>query len=232
MARKVTFATGELYHLYNRGTEKRKIFMSAADYERFIALLFSCNGTAAVRLDDLAKHANSQGSALRVLFDAFERGKTLVDLCAYCLMPNHFHLLAREKEEGGISRFMQKLTTGYTMYFNTRHERSGSLFQGRFKAAHVDNDEYLKYLVSYIHLNPVKLLEPKWRETGIVDRARAKRYLDTYRYSSFPDYSGDERPEQQLLTMRTLYEYYDCTVPASFKASVAVWLDYAEENKK
>ena len=91
-------------------------------------------------------------------------------------MPNHFHILVKEKIENGISKFMGKLTTGYSMYFNKRYDRTGSLFQGVFKSVHADSDEYLKYLFAYIHLNPIKLINPEWKENGIKDKNRANAF--------------------------------------------------------
>lgn len=210
---------GELYHIYNRGTEKRKIFMSGRDYDRFLILLYLCNSIDPVRLDDL-----TQGSTLRELF-AYDKGEPLVDLCAYCLMPNHFHLLVRELTEGGIARFIQKVVTGFTMYFNKLHERTGALFQGKYKTRHVADDLYLKQLLSYIHLNPVKLIEPKWQETGIANRSQAEKFLENYSYSSFLDYTGTDRVESPILNMTALKEYYDCEAPSDFKQSVKDWLE-------
>ncbi len=154
-----------------------------------------------------------------------ERGdELLVDICAYCLMPNHFHLLLRERVEGGISRFMQKLTTAYTMYFNKRYERSGTLLQGRFKATHASRDEYLSYLVAYIHLNPVKLIEPLWKESGIADRDYAEDYLASYTFSSYPDYLGQDRAQNRLLDMKALP--INCDSPKSFSENMRSWLDF------
>src|SRR3989344_1697653 len=79
-------------------------------------------------------------------------------------MPNHFHILIREKIEGGISKYMLKLMTGYSMYFNKRYERTGKLYEGVFKSSLLDKDTYLKYIYSYIHLNPAKLQDKNWRE--------------------------------------------------------------------
>lgn len=221
MSRNIKLVSGELYHLYNRGTEKRKIFMRRNDYDRFLVLLYLCNSTKPVRLDDFP-----QGRTLRKVFMEFNRGESLADLCAYCLMPNHFHLLVREKTEGGISRFMQKLMTGFTMYFNIRYERPGALFQGKYKATHVNDDQYLKYLLSYIHLNPIKLIEPKWKETGIANRSRAEKWLENYQYSSWLDYCGKDRIERRILNMNALEEYYDYKTPSNFRKSVTEWLDY------
>jgi putative transposase len=222
MNRKTVLVPGEFYHVYNRGTDKRKIFLSEKDRERFLALLYLANGTNPVRMDNLRQ----QGFTLLALGE-LDRGVPLVDIGAYCLMPNHFHLLLQEKEEGGISRFMQKLTTGYTMYFNKRHERSGTLLQGVFKSTHVKDDRQLAYLLSYIHLNPVKLIEPKWKESGIRDRKGAERFLETYRHSSYLYYCGKNRPESCIITPSILPTQAES--PQDFKKNVSEWLQYKNE---
>lgn len=224
MSRNISISPNEFYHIYNRGTEKRNIFSSEADRERFLALLYLCNATEPVHIDNIQKQ---QGSTLLELLP--ERQTTLVDICAYCLMPNHFHLLLREKEESGISKFMQKLTTGYTMYFNKRHDRTGSLFQGRFKATHANEDRYLKYLISYIHLNPVKLIEPTWKQNGIKNRKSAEEYLRTYHYSSYPDYLGIPRPESLVLNKDVLPEYF--SEIRDLEMEIADWLAYKDEKE-
>jgi putative transposase len=145
-----------------------------------------------------------------------------VDICAYVLMPNHFHLLLREKADGGISRFMQKLTTGYTMYFNKKNERSGALFQGRFKAKHANDDRYLSYLLAYIHLNPVKLIEPNWKKGGIGDRGKAEQYLKEYSYSSYQDYLGTNRVAGKILNTAVYPTSF--SAPSDFETSIGEWL--------
>ncbi|TSC68738.1 MAG: hypothetical protein G01um101456_520 [Parcubacteria group bacterium Gr01-1014_56] len=156
-----------------------------------------------------------------------DRGGLLIDIGAYCLMPNHFHLLISEKEKGGISKFMQKLTTGYTMYFNTRYERTGALFQGKFKATHANDDRYLNYLISYIHLNPIKLTEPHWKESGIQNKKKAEKFLETYDYSSFLDYTGKTRLENKLINTEILPKHFDS--PKDFKSSITEWLNFKVE---
>jgi putative transposase len=141
-------------------------------------------------------------------------------------MPNHFHLLVHEIEKGGISRFMQKLTTGYTMYFNVRYERSGALLQGRFKAIHASEDRHLKYLIAYIHLNPIKLIEPKWRENGIKNQLRARKYLEEYQYSSYLDYLGEKRLQSDIINKNALPKYFD--TPKNFKENITSWLKYQD----
>lgn len=211
MTRRTDFAIGEFYHIYNRGTDKRNIFLDQRDYNRFLALLYCCNSTDNV--------------VLRLEEQPFlkQRKETLVDVGCYCLMPNHFHVLLREKCEKGISRFMQKLSTGYTMYFNKRRERNGVLFQGKFKAAHVEEDRYLRYLISYIHLNPVKIIEPRWKENGISGRGKAEKYLNSYAHSSYMDYLDFQRPENVIVSKNIMPEYFNSTF--GFKRLVTEWLD-------
>ncbi|HAT67990.1 MAG: hypothetical protein A2481_03045 [Candidatus Yonathbacteria bacterium RIFOXYC2_FULL_47_9] len=215
MQRKFSFSVEEFYHIYNRGTDKRDIFLDTNDRLRFMKLLYLCNSEKAINFREIPK-----GRAF-----VHERGETLVDIGAYCLMSNHFHLLVREKVEGGITKFMGKLSTGYSMYFNKKNERSGALFEGRFKAKHADTDEYLKYLFSYIHLNPVKLIDPEWKENGIGDRGRAKEYLAKYDYSSYPEYLGTIRPEKGVLERDVFPEYF--LEPKDFEGFIDDWLAFS-----
>lgn len=219
MSRNITLAPGEFYHVYNRGTEKIKIFLNQKDFRRFVALLYLCNSEHPVT-------ENLRGSTSEIF--GVNRDKTLVEVCSYCLMSNHFHLILREKEEGGISKFMQKLTTGYTMYFNTLRERSGSLFQGRFKARLCDNDEYLFYLIAYVHLNPIKIIDSKWKEHGIQNYQRAKKFLEDYEYSSFKDYCRENRPENGVIDFDSLPRYHE--TPSDFKTSITDWLRYKDKD--
>ena len=203
MQRKIDFSISEYYHIYSRGTDKRIIFTEYHDYQRFKALLYVCNSTSPV---DIAKHFR-EGRTFVELFE-IERKDTLVDIGVYCLMPNHFHILAREKAKGGITKFMIKLLTAYAMYFNKKNERTGTLFEGKFKAKHIDSDEYLKYIFAYNHLNPVKIIEPKWKENGIADRKAAKQYLAEYYHSSYVDYQGTMRPESKIINRKVFPNYF------------------------
>jgi len=202
MSRPFSFAEKEYYHCFSRGTEKRKIFLSNKDYERFIALLFICNNKEKV-------HLSNYSSKNRQNIFNIKRDETLVDIGVYCLMSNHFHLLLHEKEEGGISTFMQKLMTAYTMYFNTKYKRSGALFSGRFKAEHADTDNYLKYLFSYIHLNPVKLIQRDWKDNGIKNITKAKKFSEEYVFSSYLDYLEEDRPQKVILNKSAFPKYFE-----------------------
>ncbi len=213
--RKVAFEKGEFYHLYNRGNSKQKIFHDKKDYERFTSLLFLANGTNNFNYFNLARDG--------VIYD-FERGENLVDIAAYCLMPNHFHILITQTENGNISKFMQKLTTGYVMYYNEKYQRTGSLFEGKFKSEHVDNDKHLKYLFSYIHLNPVKLQEPKWKEIGLKNKDRAMDFLGRYEFSSFKDYKEEARQKSVVLNRKPFPNYFPN--PKMFVSEILDWISY------
>lgn len=117
---------------------------------------------------------------------------------------------------------MHKLGIAYTAYFNKKYDRSGSLFQGAFKAQHASHDPYASYIASYIHLNPIKLIEPGWKETGIKDRVKAEAFLDTYEYSSYHDYCGKERTTGFILSKTDLPSF--CTTAGDFKKEVSGWL--------
>lgn len=219
--RKINFSVGEFYHLFNRGTDKREIFLDARDYDRFMFLLYLCNSKKPVNIREQFPKGISFG-----LLKNFERGETLVDIGIYCLMPNHFHLLVMEKEEGGITNFIKKLATAYSMYFNKRNKRSGKLFENYFKAEHVDKDEYLKYLFAYIHLNPIKIKSPLWRENGVSSLEEAGRFLEKYDYSSYSDYIGKERNEKIILKKDSFPVYF---MDQSFKSFIDDWLKFPKE---
>lgn len=198
MKRKFIFSTGEFYHIYNRGNNKTDIFLDANDRQRFLKLLYICNGTKPVIFKTI------QGQSL----EKIERGNTIINMGAYCLMPNHFHIIAKEKRENGISIFMSKLLTAYSMYFNKKYDRTGKLFENTFRATHIDNDRYFEYLFAYVHLNPIKILEPNWKDTEIVDQYRAKKYLQNYYYSSYIDYTGDKRIDGVIINKSEFPEYF------------------------
>ncbi|MEK7566996.1 MAG: transposase [Patescibacteria group bacterium] len=220
MSRNIEFSIDEYYHIYNRGVEKRIIFENEDDYSRFIGLLYACNDDNSFNARDRRKGETFTDFVLKEL----KRNKIIVSIGAYCLMPNHFHLLVKEIKDGGISLFMQKLSTAYTMYFNKKRNRSGVLFDGVFKAQHADSDEYLKYLFSYIHLNPVKLVEPQWKEVGIKSKKRSKDFISSYNYSSYLDYAGQKRIVSKILTPKDFPEYFSSK--AGFNSHIQDWLSF------
>ena len=190
--RREPLAPGEWYHCYTRGIDKRKTFENGRDYKRFIEAMYLSNSTSLIDRGTF-QHKTHQDIL------AIDRKRPLVAVGAYALMGNHFHLLLKEIEEDGITKFMQRVGTSYTMYFNIKYERIGSLFVKPFRSKHVHSDRYLQRIVQYIHLNPIEIFEPKWKE-GISGNAGGLiKKLKEYPYSSLPDYLGLERPQGILL---------------------------------
>lgn len=214
MLRPVPFAIDEYYHVYNRGVDKRVIFSSPQDYLRFTSLLYLANGTKDVIFEDVDTTA---------VF-SHDRGEPIVAICGYCLMPNHFHFLLYEIIDGGITKFMRKMCTGYSMYFNKKYERTGALLQGRFKAKHVNDDEYLRHLLTYIHMNALDLVQTGWKEQGLHDKKRANDFLGEYQYSSLPDYlEAVIRPESEIISKDDFPSYYESSV--EMMDDIHLWQD-------
>ena len=131
----------------------------------------------------------------------------LVSLLSFCLMPNHYHLLLSPKKEGGIPQFMQKLNMGYSKYFNQKYERTGTLFQGRYKHILVSDDTHFLHLPFYIHFNPLDLMYPEWRENKMSDPKKALEFLKSYRWSSHLDYLKVKN-FPSILNMKPLMEIF------------------------
>ncbi|OGX39391.1 MAG: hypothetical protein A2984_03210 [Omnitrophica WOR_2 bacterium RIFCSPLOWO2_01_FULL_41_12] len=190
--RKVRFVRDGIYHIYNRGVEKRDIFLADRDRWRFLQgmYLFNNEDTAAGTLWQLEHEGRALNFNTLKTFVAGSERKPLVRLMADCLMPNHYHFILQEIQENGISRFMHKLGVGYTKYFNSKYERVGSLFQSTFKAAAIGIDEtYLQYLLVYINvLNPAQLLEPELKKKGVKDVNSVLEFAKQYIWSTHREY--------------------------------------------
>lgn len=151
--RKVAFFKDGHYHIYNRGSEKRTIFLEEKDYLKFLT-----------RIQENSK-------------------KFCIDILCFCLMPNHFHLLLKQTSDASIISFMNTTQLSYAKFFNTKYQRVGPLFQGRFKAKLIETDEYLLQLSAYIHRNPLALFP----DSGNLIDSR-NQLLQNYPYSSYAQY--------------------------------------------
>lgn len=224
MTRKFNFVSGEYYHIYNRGFDKRQTFLDRRDHIRFLASLYLANSKRLFHPSDWPGR-NVENVFNLIPIDASER---LADVGAYCLMPNHFHLLVREKEDKNISLIMQKLQTGYSMFFNKKYQRTGGLFESTFKARHVDDDRYLNYLFAYIHLNPVKTLDPKdWESKTIRNKDTAKEFLNGYEYSSYHHYIGAPRAHNKILSLGNFPDYFQNN--KDFDDFLTLWINFNDE---
>jgi len=213
--RKVEFANGEFYHIYNRGVDKRKIFESHADYERFFLSIALLNDEKEGWLEvwrNLPKKEKIIND-----FRRLNLRKPLVEILAYCFNPNHYHFIIRQLEKKGIEKFMHRLGTAYTMFFNKKNKRSGSLFQGSFKAIYIDTNEYLLYLSAYVNKNNFihGYNNANWRYSSLVEYKKENKvnicnpypvlgqFIDIDEYLKFVDknslYLKDKKEEQRYL---------------------------------
>ena len=225
--RKNPLVNGEYYHIYNRGNNKQKIFCDDADYDRFIKLLYLCNSNTKFNFkEDIVQNKISAWD--------FERGDQLVAIGAWVLMPNHFHIYLTpipklpkqgfgKNEQSNITEFMLKLCTAYAKYFNRKYGRTGSLFEGKFKSVHIDNENQAKYLFSYIHLNPIKLIQSDWKENGIKDKNEVINFLYNYKWGSYSDFLEIKRPENKILSLDKFINYFNN--PTDFKKEIFDWID-------
>lgn len=163
--------TGQYYHIYNRGSEKRDIFTQSRDFSRFLKTLFYYQFIG-------SKVSFSKFSKFELNLIKPILSKKIVEIICYCLMPNHFHCLIHQLQENGISNFISHLSNSYTKYFNIKYDRVGPLFQGAFKAVLIESDEQLIHLSRYIHLNPVA--------AGLLTKP------EHYRWSSYQEYITGE----------------------------------------
>lgn len=205
MLRKDPFVTGEYYHIYNRGIDKRVIFKLKRDYERFMMLLYLGNSNESFRLDDILNKQHKKFDEILVL----NKNEPLISMGAWCLIPNHFHLLVRQEVDGGITKFMRKLGVGYAMFFNIKYQRTGSLFGGLFKSKLIGvDDNYMRQLFGYLHINPLEIEFPDWKDKINNSPENMKKFLESYRYSSYLDYLGKDRVEKNIIKPENFPDYF------------------------
>lgn len=151
------------YHIYNRGVEKRDIFLDEQDYNVFVSYLKTyIQPKDLIRLNSivLAKSSSPIQKDKAQKLIKMKNFNGVIDLICYAIMPNHFHLLIKQSEENGINHFLNAIGTRYAGYFNRKYKRVGPLFQGVYKAVPINSDEQLLHVSRYIHLNPLKINKP------------------------------------------------------------------------
>jgi len=194
--RNIQISIDECYHIYNRGTRKRIIFHNTVDYSRFLFLILFLQSPLV--FDQISRRVRRFVQHRVFDTDAEDAAQIIkgryVELIAFCLIPNHFHLILKETQEHGIARYMQRVLNGYTKYYNTKYEVSGHLFQGPYKAVHVEDNDQLLYLSTYIHRNVMELQQwkNKWQK---------------YEWSSYLDYIGENRWDKLLSTELILGQF-------------------------
>lgn len=221
--KRIPLVNGEFYHIYNRGNNKQKIFIDDKDKEHFLKLLYLCNSK---------NNLNFRDNIVNAKIDAldYERGEPLVFIGAWVLMPNHFHLYITPSLSNpvglvsNIALYMSKVCNAYSKYFNAKHNRTGSLFEGRFKSVHIKDEVQAKYLFSYIHLNPIKLIQSDWKDKGLSDKKEALNFLKNYKWGSYLDYIGSERKESKIMNRDQFINYF--TDSLSFEKEIFEWINY------
>src|SRR3989344_2633670 len=179
MIRNGLLAPGEYYHICNRGVNKQTIFHDTRDYIRFLFLIIYFQSPEIFQnitryIDLFVKHRMFNINVEKII------KKRTVELVAFCIMPNHFHLILKEVEEGGISSYMQRVLNAYGKYYNTKYERSGHVFQGPYRLVHIEDDRQMLHTSAYIHRNPREI--KNWFK---------KEHL--YPWSSYQDFIGKNR---------------------------------------
>ncbi|KKU70587.1 MAG: hypothetical protein UX94_C0004G0051 [Parcubacteria group bacterium GW2011_GWA2_47_21] len=180
--RKPVIAPGEIYHILNRGTDLKPIFLDERDFVRFLYLVLHAQSSLPLNntVRSVAHYALSRQFSRRASRVNEIVAKRVVTLIGFCLMPNHFHLIVREEKEGGMANYLHRIQNAYVKYFNTKYRRTGHLFQGAYKAVRVESNTQLLHLSAYVHKNPRGLKE--WRAA-----------LPDYPYGSFTDYIKENR---------------------------------------
>lgn len=174
--RKVVLANDQIYHIFNRGIDRQTIFNTKWEYNRaFETLKFYRFANLPFRLSRLLNLPENDRQY--IIRDLNQNNEKLVDIIAFCLMPNHFHFMLKQLKDNGISKFIANFTNSYTKYFNTKHERIGHLFEGQFKAVLVETNEQLIHLSRYIHLNPVSSFIIKTEDLGKYKWSSLQEYL-------------------------------------------------------
>ena len=206
--REVPVVTGETYHIFNRGVEKRNIFLDRRDYKRFL--------DTAVYYQDHDPQGKPRFSFRFRGLKKTERPKSserLVDLVSFVLMPNHFHFLLKQRSDGGIIDFIRRVSDSYTRYFNTRYSRTGHLLSGPYKAVRIESEGQLLHTSRYIHLNPLV--------AGMTDNLRS------YGWSSYPEYLGVQLGDRGLCSTELVLSFFSQPRGENYERFVQDQADYA-----
>ncbi|MFH1292256.1 MAG: hypothetical protein ABIH87_03590 [bacterium] len=210
---------GDIFHILNRGVEKRKVFYDESDNLRFANGLYDFNNI---------NYASPYPQRCRLrevghrMSNFYREKEELVDLLCWSLLPNHSHNLVQEKIDGGASGFSKKIFGGHTKYINEKYNRSGVLFQGRSKIIKVQQDSHFFHLPFYIMANPIDLIEPDWKKRGIHNINKVINFLKNYQWSSFPDLVGKEN--LPLLINKSLFYDIFGTNEEKFEKNFIEWL--------
>ena len=220
----------EFYHTYNRGVDKRKIFLEERDYLRGVHDLYEFNDTnAVINLDRRCEGCSTSLTSVSDLIKKKPRDK-LVSLGVWGFVANHYHLFSSPLQEKGLSVFHKKFGGGFTNFFNIKYQRSGALFQGRYKKVLVDNDIQALHLICYIHANPLDSWKSNWKEKGLtnLEIQNALKFLrEKHRWSSHLDWWGIKN-FPSLIDVEFMRRFFKNS--EEYQKFFIDWLKYYEKN--
>ncbi len=189
--RKEQFIIGEHYHIFSRTILNQPLLKDIKSAERLKQAFLIANSTEAGAAFQFLR--NREDFLLEKVLEIIGRGKKLVDVLCYSIMPDHYHLFLKETKQGGISNFIQRCNISIAKYINIKKDRRGPVFESRFRSKHIDTNEYLLHLSCYIHLNPLDILIGKqWREHDLQNWPAAKKKLLNYPWSSARAFIGNK----------------------------------------
>lgn len=198
------FENGYYYHIFNRGIEKRNIFLSDRDYNRFLKTIRICNDPSTLRFNILPN----------LSINSKDLKNNYVSVINFVLMPNHYHFTLKQLNNNGITQFLQRLGTSYSKYFNVKNKRTGRLFEYTYKAVPVESEEQLIHLSRYIHLNPIL--------------AGLAKYINDYSWSSYSAYMG--HPNYDFCNPKPVLSSFVSS--KSYERFVLDQVDYAKKLKE
>jgi len=217
--RKIKFINGKYYHIFNRGVDKRDVFLEDGDFVRFLKSMREFNNVKPIgslyEKNQREKHGlGGLGIRNPSRVSDTQFNNPLVEIICYCLNPNHYHFLLRQLIEGGISEFMKRIGIGYTNYFNNKYNRSGVLFQGKFKTVKIESNEHLLWVSAYVNTNA--------QIHGLINKA------ENYPWCSYPDYLGQRNGA--LCHKEIILNQFKN--PIQYQETVKDWIPLMKEKKE
>lgn len=213
--RSTPLVNNQIYHVFNRGINHQPTFLDKIEYKRAkLVIDFYRFGNLPTKLSKFLTLSNDD--RIKIMDNLRKENNKLVDILAYCLMPNHFHFLLRQLTDKGISKYLGNLQNSYTRYFNTRNKRDGSLLLDQFKAKLITTDEQLIHVSRYIHLNPY---------TSYI--VKDFNNLLQYHWSSLSEYL-ENKPE--ICELETIMSYFKS--PKAYQKFLEDQADYQRQLRK
>lgn len=212
----------EIYHVISRTVGDTTVFDDEKNFFRGIFCIYEFNNSNTVNIWKRRKERAIEKKVLGPTSPTLQERELFVEILAFSFMPNHLHLILRQVKDNGITKFMQKIGTGFATYFNKKYDRKGHLFN-KFKAVHIKSDEQLKTTFIYVHTNLISLIEPGWKENGVKNPKKVIEFLENNKRHSYPDYLGKSNfpsVTHRSFFLETLGGAEGC------KTYINSWIDY------